>query len=656
MTSTPASSSVKPSTKTIRTLIKTHLEGYSKAANVEPGQHPNMSQVAAYVSTEIMTAYKINVQQRFGECLRRVVNSLLNVRQRKEAIRKEMVSSDEHEFRQVCEERIWKPARQIKEPLRRRNPDHSNLTPEAHLILAELSPILQAYDDTYKFAKDDIYYDVKKSPGKHLNAFYQLCKFLGMREAKSVQCFPLWTSWIPCHIHIHTRILCQHISRQASTKDPPIEKTWGKVLDLKSKAFKDRHDRRFFGAIQTDGVSVSIILKTPEAKKNLNRKRTRTDTGDIITDDSALEPECLRIADSMRNKGARRDQSKNDHSADCSYIHDIPHDELQETEGKCLLIDPGRRDLHYGMHELSTPELPKIHQYTRNQRARETQMVRFRQIRDTGKDRYDNKNSIREAETRLAQICHSIVNAARYKLYVESRAREWSLLSSFYSRTTTTYTTSTHPVHNKYGPAKSDWGKRRARKMHPYVDHEAHNHPLHWKLRLSAYINQKQADARLVRTLRRRFGKDTVLVMGNWSAPITRFHEPIRGKGWRDIFKRHGFKVYLIDEYRTSVTCPECSDRLETFKRIPNPRPWQRIKRPEIKCHGLLRCTNLNCSKSMEFSRSRLWNRDTAAVLNFRHILLSLRTNGEIPERFRHPKATAAAADNKNFPALLSQD
>ncbi|KAI9317451.1 hypothetical protein BX666DRAFT_1937390, partial [Dichotomocladium elegans] len=251
------------------------------------------------------------------------------------------------------------------------------------------------------------------------------------------------------------------------------------------------------------------------------------------------------------------------------------------------------------MHELSTPELPKIHRYTRNQRARETRMVRFRQIRDTAKDRYDNKNSIREAETRLAQICHSTVNAARYKLYVESRAREWSLLSSFYSRTTKTHTTSTHP--------------RRVRKMHPYVDHEAHNHPLHRKLRLSAYINQKQANARLVRTLRRRFGKDTVLVMGNWSAPIARFHEPIRGKGWRDIFKRHGFKVYLIDEYRISVTCPECSNRLETFKRIPNPRPWQRIKRPEIKYHGLLRCTKLNCLTSMEFSRSRLWNRDTAA-------------------------------------------
>ncbi|KAJ1859498.1 hypothetical protein GGH12_000453 [Coemansia sp. RSA 1822] len=45
--------------------------------------------------------------------------------------------------------------------------------------------------------------------------------------------------------------------------------------------------------------------------------------------------------------------------------------------------------------------------------------------------------------------------------------------------------------------------------------------------------------------------------MGNWSAPMTRFHEPIRGKGWRTL-KRGGFDVYLIDEYLTSKTCPNC--------------------------------------------------------------------------------------------------
>ncbi|KAI9317139.1 hypothetical protein BX666DRAFT_1942587, partial [Dichotomocladium elegans] len=132
--------------------------------------------------------------------------------------------------------------------------------------------------------------------------------------------------------------------------------------------------------------------------------------------------------------------------------------------------------------------------------------------------------------------------------------------------------------------------------MHPYItDHEVHNYSLHRKLRLSAYINQSQSDARLVRMIRHRFGRDTVLVMGNRTAPMAHYHEPIRNKGWREMFKRHA---------------------LRPFKRVPNPRPWQRAKRPEVKCHGLLRCTNLDCLKSMEeltgLFRPRLWNRDTA--------------------------------------------
>ncbi|OAD68875.1 hypothetical protein PHYBLDRAFT_172725 [Phycomyces blakesleeanus NRRL 1555(-)] len=47
-------------------------------------------------------------------------------------------------------------------------------------------------------------------------------------------------------------------------------------------------------------------------------------------------------------------------------------------------------------------------------------------------------------------------------------------------------------------------------------------------------------------------------------------------------------------------------------------------------------CTNLNCLENMDRSEvmHRLWNRDLAAVLNFRHILNNLRYNGTIPVRF----------------------
>ncbi|KAI7898396.1 uncharacterized protein BX663DRAFT_490098 [Cokeromyces recurvatus] len=54
---------------------------------------------------------------------------------------------------------------------------------------------------------------------------------------------------------------------------------------------------------------------------------------------------------------------------------------------------------------------------------------------------------------------------------------------------------------------------------------------------------------------------------------------------------------------------------------------------PTVKCYGLLRCKNRNCplanlEQVMEIPR-KLWNRDMAAVLNFRRILMSLRETAE---------------------------
>ncbi|KAJ2266117.1 hypothetical protein EV176_005713 [Coemansia sp. RSA 451] len=117
--------------------------------------------------------------------------------------------------------------------------------------------------------------------------------------------------------------------------------------------------------------------------------------------------------------------------------------------------------------------------------------------------------------------------------------------------------------------------------------------PLHRKLRLSAYINRQQADQLLVNRLRAKFkpmesDPEPIFIMGNWGAPMTRFHEPIRGKGWRRLLKHAGFEVYLIDEHRTSSLCPNCEEHITTFLDVPNPRPWMRPRRPIVKCHGLL--------------------------------------------------------------------
>lgn len=169
------------------------------------------------------------------------------------------------------------------------------------------------------------------------------------------------------------------------------------------------------------------------------------------------------------------------------------------------------------------------------------------------------------------------------------------------------------------------------------MDGMLHPVPLHRKLKLSTTINKNKEDGRLADSLRTRFGQNCTLIMGNWSASMSKFNEPIRGLGMRRALRKRGPRVLMIDEYNASNYCPDCQGKtLETFRRVPNPRPWQRQEHPTVICHGLLRCTNQNCLHSM--AGHRLHNRDVAVTRNMCHILYGLRQDGARPRRFCRPR------------------
>ncbi|KAI9230296.1 MAG: hypothetical protein DHS80DRAFT_12528, partial [Piptocephalis tieghemiana] len=63
----------------------------------------------------------------------------------------------------------------------------------------------------------------------------------------------------------------------------------------------------------------------------------------------------------------------------------------------------------------------------------------------------------------------------------------------------------------------------------------------------------------LARHLREKFGPNAVLVMGGWSSPHARYHEPIRGKGMREMLRKKGFQVYLVDGFNPFPT-HDCTD------------------------------------------------------------------------------------------------
>ncbi|EIE75826.1 hypothetical protein RO3G_00530 [Rhizopus delemar RA 99-880] len=149
------------------------------------------------------------------------------------------------------------------------------------------------------------------------------------------------------------------------------------------------------------------------------------------------------------------------------------------------------------------------------------------------------------------------------------------------------------------------------------------------KMKLSSFINQQQADKRLAKKLREKFGKDTILILSNWLAGNVKHHEPMRDVGMRRMLAKDGLQVYLFDEFQTSSLCPSCRNgELETFKKVATSTIEATAKIP-------LR---------------RLWNCDMAATLNFRHILFSLRTNGERLERFcKLKKSLSTNSKRKNI-------
>jgi hypothetical protein len=45
----------------------------------------------------------------------------------------------------------------------------------------------------------------------------------------------------------------------------------------------------------------------------------------------------------------------------------------------------------------------------------------------------------------------------------------------------------------------------------------------------------------------------TVVFMGDWcDKRHQRFNEPVKGIGFRQVFRKAGYKVYLVDEFKTS--------------------------------------------------------------------------------------------------------
>ena len=131
-----------------------------------------------------------------------------------------------------------------------------------------------------------------------------------------------------------------------------------------------------------------------------------------------------------------------------------------------------------------------------------------------------------------------------------------------------------------------------------------------------------------------------------------KFMEPVKGRSLRRLFRKKGYKVYLVDEFRTSKILfdePGIDGNgveMENFQSVKNPRPYRRRKRKMVKSHGLLRSkivTNIKSTfttdghKEDKFTNT-LFNRNLNAALNILHKGIWAILGQELPKRFKRAK------------------
>ena len=140
------------------------------------------------------------------------------------------------------------------------------------------------------------------------------------------------------------------------------------------------------------------------------------------------------------------------------------------------------------------------------------------------------------------------------------------------------------------------------------------------KLKLGSHCRRQATESRAINNFRMKFGspQEAVVCVGDFEQrKRRRLHEPVKGKGFRALFRKAGHKVYLVDEFRTSKRCSACDNHgvCSTLRWRNNPRPH---RRGVIKRRGLVKreaCSRL-WSRGVN-AASDVWKTSTNAINGF---------------------------------------
>ncbi|KAJ2709118.1 hypothetical protein H4R19_004411, partial [Coemansia spiralis] len=597
--------------------------------------------IANSTAKQMFRAFAGKIRATFGRRLRTLIENRFNPYNRKKALAAAMQGRPHAELLAACRAQIWEPLARIREAAACRDWRSANIPPDHMDILNDIGHILDQLPEG-DLLNDSRWYDAATLPADHADAAFAVDQLLAEESTHGISPFPIRTTFVPRHFMIDDETLVAQFLGGGVTGTGAgsmrLEDTWGKVVNLRAKPIRRLRDSAFTGTAYTNGTMISLIFGHVDGGQCGMHSR---------------DGPAARGKRKERNTLATDIDINIDKEPDCPYIEGLSHTDLVDIKHHVVFVDPGRVDLLYFMHIDSTPGKPRCGAYTRRQRNAAIRKGCFQRIRNEVLT-----SEVRQALSELSMTMHKTPDLGEFERYLCVWGHHVNTLHNFYTETRTHTVENVHSrrqaAANDVAPVGPEGGVviAGAGAAAGAGTGGQDQPPLFQQLERSMYLNVKREDERLHRSVIDMFGRDAVFVFGDHSSPNMRFQEPVRGKYWRDLFRKWGFRVLLINEFCTSSFCPVCSLRVEKFRMARNPRYRQSLKRAkrarkqnrevsmpprERLCHGLLRCMNPDCFPLEH--EYRIYDRNLLATLNMRHIFNGLLENGVRPERFRRGMA-----------------
>ncbi len=417
------------------------------------------------------------------------------------------------------------------------------------------------------------FYDLKENPYKYIKHMILMNLAIEKLEGKTFQVLPLQTSIIPKHIQFDTKSIIElfvlnnkkeYLDNLSSYR----EILWDKYFDITQKI----KGYSFDYTIITDGYSSSLRfinnndLEKENIKKDKMRKGRKLLKG--LSDEEKEEIRNNKKIEQSKKKTETEDKKENKiEIIEYPYIDEVYKDELK---GKHIFIDPGKRSLLTMMDDNGI-----FFSYTNRERMKGTKRLLYQEKIKTYKD----KKGITDIENKLTGYSSKTCFIKKFKEYINEKLKINDELNKLYKE----------KIFRQY-----KW---------------------------YSFINTKRTEDKMVNKIVNKYDKDSIIIMGDWSV----------GKQMRNFISTPNlsikrklsekFKIYNIDEYKTSILNYKTEERSENLY-LPDKKNIFR------KQHSIL-------TYQMENKRKGCINRDKNGCKNIQKIFAHYLNTGERPLNYR---------------------